>query len=54
MYVHLHPYNLSALYYYSSTAVCNDCYGELMPYTALANSYGVSVYDVYQLQGHTH
>ena len=22
-----------------------------MPYTALANSYGVSVYDAYQLQG---
>ena len=26
----------------------------LMPYTALANSYGVSIYDTYQLQGHTH
>ena len=26
----------------------------LMPYTVLANSYGVSIYDTYQLQGHTH
>ena len=27
---------------------------ELTPYTALANSYGVSVYDAYQFQGHAH
>ena len=32
----------------------NDCYSDLMPYTALANSYGVSVYDVYQFQDHAH
>ena len=30
----------------------NNCYSDLMPYTALANSYGVSVYDVYQFQDH--
>ena len=29
-------------------------YSELTPYTVLANSYGVSVYDSYQFQGHTH
>ena len=27
---------------------------ELTPYTALANSYGISVYNAYQFQGHTH
>ena len=32
----------------------NDCYSDLIPYTALANSYGVSVYDTYQFQDHTH
>ena len=56
MYVHIHhthPYNLSAPSCYFSTAVFNDCYCELMLYTVLANSYGVSVYDVYQFQGHT-
>ena len=29
-------------------------YSELMPYIALANSYWVSVYDVYQFQGYAH
>ena len=43
---HTHPYNLSTPSCYSSTAVFNDCYSVLMPYTALANSYGVSVCDV--------
>ena len=42
------------LHLYSSTAAFNDCYSELTPYTALANSYWVSVYNVYQCQGHTH
>ena len=51
---HTHPYNLSVLSCYSSTAVFIDCYSELTPYTALANYYGVSVYDVYQFQGHAH
>ena len=32
----------------------NDCYSVLIPYTVLANSYWVSVYDVYQCQGHAH
>ena len=36
---HTHPYSLSAPSCYSSTAVFNNCYSELMPYTALANSY---------------
>ena len=49
-----HPYNWSVPSCYSSTAAFNDCYSELMPYTALANSYWVSVYDAYQHQGHTH
>ena len=39
---------------YSSTAALNDCYSELTPYTALANSYLVSFHDAYQCQGHTH
>ena len=51
---HTHPYNLSAPSCYSSAAIFNDYYSELIPYTAIANSYGVSVYDVYQFQGHTH
>ena len=45
------PYNWSAKSYYSSTAAFNDCYRELMPYTVLANCYGVSAYDAYQFQG---
>ena len=49
-----HPYNLSTPFCYSSTAAFNDCYSELTPYTALANSCGVSVYDTYQFQGHAH
>ena len=39
---------------YLSTAAFNDCYSELTPYTALANCYGVSAYDMYQFQGHIH
>ena len=38
---HTHPYNLSALSCYSSTAAFNDCYSELAPYTVLANCYGL-------------
>ena len=48
---HTHPYNLSAPSFYSGTASFNDYYSELMPYTVLAQSYGISVYDVYQFQG---
>ena len=51
---HTHPYNLSAPSHYSSTDVFNDCYSVLTPYTPLANSYGVSVYDAYKFQGHAH
>ena len=51
---HTHLYNQSALSCYSSTAAFNNCYSELMPYTALSNSYGVSTYDVYQFQGLAH
>ena len=40
--------------YYSDTAVFNECYSELTPYTVLANSCGFCVYDVYQFQGHAH
>ena len=43
--LHTHPYNLSAPSCYSSTALFNDCYSVLTTYTAIANSYGVSVYD---------
>ena len=32
----------------------NDCYSELMPYTALAYSYWVSFHEAYQCQGHVH
>ena len=39
---HTRRYNLSPLSCYSSTAAFNDCHSELMPYTALANSYGVT------------
>ena len=49
---HTHPNNLSTLSCYLSTAVFNEYYSELMPYTVLANSYGFSVYDEYQFQGH--
>ena len=44
---HTHLHNWSILSCYSSTATFNDCYNELMPYTVLANSYWVSVYNVY-------
>ena len=57
MYIHVchtHPYNWSFPSYYSSTATFNHYYSELTPYTVLANSYGVSVYDAYQFQGHTY
>ena len=48
-----HLYNWSTLSCYSSTAVFNECYSELMPYTVPGNSYAVSVYNAYQFQGHT-
>ena len=51
---HIHLYNWSTLSCYSSTAAFNECYSVFMPYTALANSYWVSVHDVYQCQGHAH
>ena len=35
-------------------AALNDCYRELTPYIALANSYLVRFHNVYQCQGHTH
>ena len=50
---HTHPYSLSSLSCYSSTAAITS-YSELMSYPALVNSYGASVYDAYQFQGHTH
>ena len=34
-----------------NTAAFNDCYRELMPYTALVNSYWVTVYHAYLCQG---
>ena len=37
-----------------ATAAFNDCYSELMPYTAIAYSYWVSIHNVYQCQGHIH
>ena len=51
---HTHPYSYRALSCYLNTAAFNDCYSELMPYTALANSYWVSFYDAYQCQGQAH
>ena len=36
---------------YLSIAAFNDCYSELMPYTALANTYWISFHDMYQCQG---
>ena len=35
---HTHLYNWSTPSCYASTAAFNDCYSELTPYTALANS----------------
>ena len=57
MYIHIrhtHPHNWNAPSCNSSTATFNDCYSELTPYIELANSYGISVYDVYQCQDHAH
>ena len=51
---HTHPYIWSAPSFYSSTATFNNFYSELMTYTVPANSYGISLYDVYQCQGHAH
>ena len=39
-------------YVFHGQETSND--SELMPYTALANSYWVSIHDVYQYQGHAH
>ena len=36
---HTQPYKWNAPSCYSSTAAFNNCYSELMPYAALANSY---------------
>ena len=36
---------------YSCSPAFNDCYSELMPYTALVICYRVSAYDMYQFQG---
>ena len=57
MYVHIRHqqhYNQSAPSCYSSTATFIDCYSDLLPYTVLANSYGVNTYNMYQFQGHVH
>ena len=51
MYIHIchtHPDNWNTPCCYSITAAFNYCYSELMPYTALANCYGVSAYDACQ------
>ena len=43
-----HPlFNLSAAFCYLSTAVFNNCYSELMPYTAVANSYWASFHNAF-------
>ena len=39
---------------YSGIAAFNICYSELTPYTVLDNSQWVSIYDLYQCQGHAH
>ena len=39
---------------YVSTAAFNDCCSVSMPYTVLANSYWISVYDAHQNQGHAY
>ena len=36
------------------TAAFNDCYGELMTYTMLANSYWISFHDAYRCQRHAY
>ena len=51
---HTHLYNWSTPSCYSIAAAFNGSYSELTPYTAIANSYWVSFYDVYQCQGHAH
>ena len=40
--------------YYPSTAAFNNCYSELIPYTALAYLNWISFYDSYQFQGNAH
>ena len=56
-YVQVHqtnPYNWSAPSCYLSTTTFDHCYSELMSYTVLANSYGASVYNMYQFQGYAY
>ena len=51
---HTHFYNWSAPSCYSSTAAFDDCYSQLMPYTALTHSYWVSFHDAYQCLSYAH
>ena len=51
---HTHLYNWSALPYYLTTAVLNDCYSEVTADTALAYSYRASFHDVYECLHHAY
>ena len=51
---HTYLYNWSAPPYYITTAVLNDCYSEVMAYTALAYSYWASFHDAYECLRHAH
>ena len=51
---HTHLYNWSPSPCYLTIAVLNDCYSEVMAYTALACSYWVSFHKAYVYLYHTH
>ena len=51
---HAYLYNWSTLPSYFTTAVLNDCYSEVMAYTALAYYYWASFHDAYGWLYHAH
>ena len=51
---HTHLYNRSPPPFYLTTAVLNDCYGEVTAYTALAYSYWASFHNMYGCLRHAH
>ena len=51
---HTHLDNCSVPSCYFTTAVLNDCYSEVMAYTALPYSYWASFYDAYICLRHAH
>ena len=46
------PTFTTEVFHHVSTATFNECYSELMAYTALAFSYWISFHEAYQCKGY--